>query len=389
MFAPILLLAAAITAGDAEFEAFKSRFRAEAIAKGVEASVYDREMASAAPLEIVFERDSNQPEFVRPIWGYLDSAVSDRRVADGRVGYEANQALLAMIAETYGVDPAIVVAIWGLESAYGKILGDHDVLSALSTLAYKGRRQSFGEQQLVAALTILQNGDAQRSELKGSWAGAMGQTQFIPTTYLAYAIDWNSDGRRDLWADREDVFASTANYLDQSGWVPGQPAVLEVTLPEQFNYAAADGSRRTVAAWMESGVKGAMMPLTDRVDAEAKAKLLLPAGAKGPAFLTFANFDAIKRYNNATSYALGVALLAERIKGADITVAADWPRDDRPLSFEERIALQEQLAARGYQPGPADGIIGPRTMSALREWQQTEGLPADGYPSAMVLSKLL
>jgi membrane-bound lytic murein transglycosylase B len=389
MFAPLLMLATSAFASDAEFEEFKSRFRSEAVSAGVDASLYDREMASAEPLEIVFERDSNQPEFVRPIWGYLDSAVSDRRVADGRAGYAANETLLNMVSQTYGVDPAIIVAIWGLESAYGRILGDYDVVSALSTLAYRGRRQNFGQQQLIAALTIIQNGDAERRELKGSWAGAMGQTQFIPTTYLAYAIDFDNDGRRDLWSDEEDVFASTANYLDQSGWVPGQPAVLEVDLPDGFDYAAADGTKRSVTEWIRSGLRGALVALPDAIDLDTEAELLLPAGANGPAFLTFKNFDAIKRYNNATSYALGVALLAERIKGADVTVSAEWPRDDRPLTRSERVSLQEQLAARGYSPGPADGIIGPRTRTALRAWQQAEGLPADGYPSAVVLSKLL
>ena len=388
MIGPWIFLVSSVLATDAEFETFKRSFRIDALAAGIEAETYDLEMLSAEPLEIVFERDSNQPEFVRPIWGYLDSAVSDRRVADGRKNYEANKDLLHMVGNSYGVDPTAIAAIWGLESNYGSILGTHDIISATATLAYKGRRQGFGRRELLAALEILQNDYAEREELVGSWAGAMGQTQFIPSTYLAYAIDYNDDGRRDLWKDAGDVFASTANYLDQSGWEKDQPTVIEVTLPQNFDYSAADGRKSKVVDWIRMGINGAQAALPDVVDLDSQAKLLIPAGANGPAFLTFKNFDVIKRYNNATSYALGVSLLSQRIGGAETSVKAPWPRDDRPLSKDERMELQNALAAKGYQPGPVDGIIGARTRKALRSWQKSQGLPADGYPSAQILGRL-
>lgn len=389
-------LLAALSAGaavaavdDGAFERFKARFRDDAIAAGIHPDIYDHEMASASLLPKVFERDSNQPEFVRPIWDYLDSALSETRVANGRASFHRHGDVLAMTGEAYGVDPAIIAAIWGLESAYGEILGTNDIVSALATLGFDGRRTSFGRRELISALTILQEGYASRDQLKGSWAGAMGQTQFIPSTYLAYAVDQDGDGRRDLWADLGDVFASTANYLDQAGWQTGQPWGVEVTLPEGFDYAAADGRRLPVVEWIRLGVRGADDVLANTVDPDLAAKLLLPAGANGPAFLTFRNFDVIKRYNNATSYALGVALLSDRIKGSGGELKTPWPRGDRPLTRDEREQLQRALADSGFDPGGVDGVIGPNTRSALRAWQAANDLPADGYPSARVLSLLL
>jgi len=373
---------------NAEFEAFKSDFRAEALAAGIHPEIYDHEMASVEPRPQVLERNANQPEFVRAIWDYLDSAMSDSRVRNGRSNYADHADQLTMASMSYGVDPAIVTAIWGLESAYGKILGDNDILSALATLGYEGRRQAFGRKELIAALMILQEGYATRQQLKGSWAGAMGQTQFIPSTYLAYAVDANNDGRRDLWADLEDVFASTANYLDEAGWQTGKPWGVEVTLPADFDYSAADGRRLKVVDWIRAGVRGADEILAEQVDLDASAKLLLPAGANGPKFLTFKNFDVIKRYNNATSYALGVALLSERIKGSDESLTQPWPRADKPLTKSQRERLQRALAAEGFNPGGVDGVIGPNTRKALRAWQKAQGLPADGYPSATILDLL-
>lgn len=390
MFTPFLILAAStVVAVDDGFDAFKAVFRSEAVSAGIDGALYDREMATAQLRPVVIERDSNQPEFVRPIWDYLDSAVSERRVNDGRANYALHQDALELASNTYGVDPAVIAAIWGLESAYGKVLGDNDILSALATLGFEGRRTSFGRTELIAALTILQRGYATREELKGSWAGAMGQTQFIPTTYLAYAVDQNGDGKRDLWKDLEDVFASTANYLDQAGWQPNQRWGVEVTLPEGFDFAYADGRKLKVVDWIRLGVRGASEALPEAVDVDQAAKLLMPAGANGPVFLTFKNFDVIKRYNNATSYALGVSLLSDAIRGSDQGLKAEWPRGDRPLSRSERMALQEVLNERGFNVGPVDGIIGPRTRGAIRSWQRAQGLPADGYPSAMVLSRLL
>jgi membrane-bound lytic murein transglycosylase B len=386
---PLIAITALASASvQADIASFRDAFRSEAIAAGISREVYDREMATAELLPVVIERDGNQPEFVRPIWDYLDSAVSERRVKDGRENYRRNASNLEMIGQAYGVDPAVIAAIWGLESAYGEILGTNDIVSALATLAADGRRQSFGKRELIAALNILQNGYAERDQLKGSWAGAMGQTQFIPTTYLAYAVDQDGDGRRDLWGNLDDVFASTANYLDQAGWRPNEPWGVEVKLPDGFDYSLADGRRMAVVDWIRTGVKGAGGSLPDKVDLDLQAKLLMPAGANGPAFLTFRNFDVIKRYNNATSYALGVSLLSDRIRGDGRKLEGTWPRDDRPLTRSERMALQERLNERGYAVGKVDGIIGPRTRGALRAWQKAQGLPADGYPSATVLERL-
>lgn len=387
--APLVAVLALTATPEERFEAFIDDFRAEAIEAGITPGVYDREMASAEYTPIVIQRDSNQPEFVRPIWGYLDSAVSDRRVSDGRSSVAEHEAPLLMASRSYGVDEDIIAAIWGLESNFGSILGTRDIISALATLGMEGRRRSFGRRELLAALRILQEDYATREQLKGSWAGAMGMTQFIPTTYLAYAVDQDGDGRRDLWGNHADVFASTANYLDQAGWRTGEPWGVEVTLPDDFDYSVADGRRLKVVDWIRLGITGADTVLPDSVDLDLPAKLLIPAGARGPAFLTFKNFDVIKRYNNATSYALGVSLLSERIGGSEDELVASWPRDDRPLTRDERETLQRELSERGYNPGGIDGVIGPNTRRALRAWQRDEGLPADGYPSAAVLSLLL
>ncbi|NNU16725.1 lytic murein transglycosylase [Parvularcula sp. ZS-1/3] len=389
LFAALAALTLSVSAAqESELDAFVRDFRAEALSEGISPTVYDREMATATVRPKVIERDRNQPEFVRPIWGYLDSAVSDRRISDGRAAAVRGQDPLIMAATAYGTDPNIIAAIWGLESNYGKILGNNDIISAVTTLAIDGRRERFAKAQLIAALRIIQDGYATREQLVGSWAGAMGQTQFIPTTYLAYAVDLDGDGKKNIWTDLGDVFASTANHLDRSGWRTGRPVVVEVTLPDDFNYALTDGRRLRVVDWIQNGVRGASSVLLDVADPDLGAKLIVPAGAKGPAFLTFHNFDVIKRYNNATSYALGVAMLAERIGGSETGLKAEWPRDDRPLTRTERMELQRLLAAKGFSVGGIDGIIGPNTRKALRQWQAANGLTPDGYPSASMLAKL-
>ena len=320
---------------DETFADFVETFRIDAISAGIDVNVYQREMATAERLPVVMERNDNQPEFSRPVWKYLESAVSDRRITDGKTNAALHQATLNDVEEKYGVDAEIVAAIWGLESAYGEILGNYDVVSALATLASEGRRQSYGRSQLIGALKIIQNGYAHREKLKGSWAGAMGMTQFIPTTYLAYAVDENNDGLRDLWADHQDVFASTANYLAKSGFIADQPWGFEVTLPEGFDYASASlGVRRTVATWDSLGVTPMAGRLADSADLNATASVIVPAGAEGPAFIVFQNFRAIMKYNNSTAYALGVGLLSDAIAGRQHTIIGAWPLGDRPLSRE-------------------------------------------------------
>ncbi|ADM09364.1 hypothetical protein PB2503_06492 [Parvularcula bermudensis HTCC2503] len=371
------------------FDDFRSEFRQEAIGQGIDPAVYDREMRAATPLAVVLERNSNQPEFSRPIWAYLDSAVSDTRIANGIAATQRQAAQLDAIEAEYGVDKEIIGAIWGLESSYGAILGDYDIISATATLAYQGRRQSYGRSQLIGALKILQNGYADRSQLKGSWAGAMGQTQFIPTTYLSYAVDEDGDGKRDLWGSYGDVFASTANYLSRSGYEVNAPWGFEVRLPQDFDYATANlQTKRSVGEWLSRGVEAPAARLGKTVDLNTTASIIVPAGAAGPAFMVFDNFRAIMRYNNSTAYALGIGLLSDAIAGRQSALSTQWPRDDRSLSLTERKSLQQTLKERGYDPGPVDGIIGAGTKAALRAWQRDQGLPADGYASARTLSVL-
>lgn len=385
----VLALSAQLIGDTAEFSTFRDSFRAEAMKAGVSATTYDREMATATPIPIVIERNEHQPEFSRPIWKYLEGAVSDSRVQDGLMSMATQKTVLEQTEIKYGVDKEVIGAIWGLESHYGRILGDFDIVSALATLAHQGRRESFGKAQLIGALTIIDQGYASREMLKGSWAGAMGQTQFIPTTYLDYAIDEDEDGDRDLWSDHGDVFASTANYLAKSGYVADKPWGFEVVLPSEFDYAQANMSvQKPVAMWLAADVTAAHGSLIDQTDLNSSASIILPAGARGPAFMVFSNYRAILKYNNSTAYGLGIGLLSDQLAGRGKTLVGSWPEDDRPLSLEERKEVQQSLADLGYNPGPVDGIIGAGTQRALRAWQKDQNMPADGYASAMLLTQL-
>ncbi len=374
---------------NAEFYNWLNSFRAEALSAGVRADVLDQAFKTVTLNQRVFELNDNQPEFSRNIWDYLDSAISETRLNNGKEKYATYASLLQKMEAQYGVDPSIIVAIWGLETAYGAVMGDHDAISALATLAWKGRRTGYGRSQLIGALKILQNNFASRAELKGSWAGAMGHTQFIPTTYLSYAVDYDGDGRRDIWNNLNDVFASTANYLQVSKFQRGQRWGAEVTLPEGFDYGQANVmKRRAIAEWTGLGISTPDGSLVAKFDPNLRGRIILPAGAKGPAFIVFENFEAILKYNRSTAYALAVNLLADRISGRGGIINAAWPRGDRALSLSERKKLQETLRDKGFNPGPIDGVVGAGTKNALREWQKSEGLPADGYASADVLLKL-
>jgi peptidoglycan lytic transglycosylase B len=370
----------------ASFAAWRDGFRARAVAEGIQPAVFDAAFRGVGVSEEVVRLDGRQAEFTKPIWEYLDGAASSERVATGRARRAQLAPTLAAIEKRYGVDGEVVLAIWGMESNYGGQRGSMPVIESLATLAYEGRRRDFAEEQLVAALRILQSGDVSPQAMRGSWAGAMGHTQFMPTSYLTYAVDFTGDGRRDVWGDDPtDALASTANYLARSGWRRGQPWGVEVRVPEGFNYGSADQSNvRPVGDWRARGVtlvSGA--PLPDH----GPAALVLPAGVSGPMFAVYDNFFVIKKYNNATAYAMGVGHLGDRIAGGG-PIAAAWPRHERELSRTEKIEMQERLISRGYDAGTTDGVIGPNTVAAIRAFQAGEGLTPDGFATASLLQRL-
>lgn len=368
------------------FADWRQALRAEALQKGIDAAVFDHAFSGITPDPAVMKADSSQPEFTRPVWEYLDGAVSASRIGRGRVLLAQHNVMLRQIEQRYGVDAPVLVAVWGLESNFGNNIGSNSVIRSLATLAYEGRRQGFWRNQLLAALQILQHGDIPSERMVGSWAGAMGQTQFMPTTYNEHAVDFDGDGKRDLWTSSGDALASAAHYLQSSGWQRGQPWGFEVRLPKQFDYFHADpDQRRTLAEWQALGVTPAIS--SKGASPDSRATLVLPAGHRGPAFLLLDNFRSILRYNNSTSYALAIGLLADNfLKPSEIQ--ASWPRDERQLGRSERIELQGLLSKNGFDPGPADGIIGANTRKAIRLLQLQQGEPADGYPSLELLELL-
>lgn len=360
-------------------------FRGRALAAGISSATFDAAMADVHFLPDVVERDRKQDEFTKTIWDYLDKAVSDDRIAAGQKALKAQADLLDRIEARYGVDRHVVLAIWGLESAYGAVRGDVPTLSALATLAYDGRRGDFFEAELVGALRIVQAKDVAPARMLGSWAGAMGHTQFMPSSFLAYAVDYDGNGKPDVWGDDPtDALASTAAYLANFGWKTGARWGDEVLLPEGFDYElAGNRTQKPVSAWAALGLRGADSDLPK----EAWAALLLPAGARGPAFLVYDNFAAIEAYNKADSYVIAVGHLADRIRGAG-PFKAHWPRDLRALTLPERIQMQSLLLQAGLYGGEADGKIGPLTLSAVKAFQKSQGLIPDGYPSLEVLNRL-
>ena len=370
------------------FAEWQAGFRKDALAAGIRADLFDRAFANVSFDPSVIRADRSQPEFSRPVWEYLDGALSPLRVRKGQSQIDEYTDILQSIEQRYGVDRQVLVSVWGMESNFGQFQGSKSVINSLATLAYEGRRPGFAHDQLIAALQILQQGDITPDKMLGSWAGAMGQTQFIPTTYNSHAVDFDGDGRRDIWNSPADALASTAHYLQSSGWQKGQPWGFEVRLPSSFNYVLADGTiRKSVAEWQQLGVS---MPAGSQVPPGSEhlsAALLLPAGYRGPAFLVLDNFRAILKYNNSSSYALAVSLLSQRFDGAGL-ISGSWPKDDLPLSRTERMELQSLLSAQNYDAGIPDGIIGANTRKAIRSAQQSFGWPADGYPTRKLLEGL-
>ncbi len=379
---------AALAPADPEYDAcVASRLRPQAIARGIPGEAFDRFMAGVTPDRSVLDLLDAQPEFTTPIWDYLAGLVDEERVADGRAMLQTHRELLARVSAQYGVDPETVVAVWGVESDYGRVSGKRPLLQSLSVLSCFGRRQEFFRGELLALLKLLHDGDLRDPAITGSWAGAFGHTQFMPSTYARIAVDGDGDGRRDLVGSIPDALASTANYLKRSGWQTGQPWGYEVKLPAGFDVALAGRtSRRPLSDWVARGVTrvdgSAIQP------SDARSAILLPAGIAGPAFLVFRNYDAIYSYNAAESYALAIATLADRLRGGS-GLATPWPTDDPGLSRAQRRELQTLLLARGHAIGEVDGMIGTATRRAIRDEQQRLGLqPADGRAGQRILEAL-
>ena len=363
--------------GDAAFDAWSRDFLSRAVAAGLPEAVVREQLKDATPDPRVVAADHKQPEFTRPVGDYIKAAASPARIAQGRAHMAAQASWLQLIRTRFGVDPGVLIGIWGLESGYGLDAGDYDVVRSLATLAADGRRRGWAETELSDTLRILAAGKIGRAELKGSWAGAMGQTQFEPSEYLSKCIDLDGDGRVDIWNSPADALGSSANLLKLAGWRPGEDWAREVRLPAGFDYDLSEGPKQPPSWWTGKGVQRADGRTWPASEQAAAAQLLVPAGAAGPAFLAFPNHFVIRSYNNSVSYALAVGLIADGVEGAPPLVAS-WPIE-APLSSDDRTGAQASLKALGYDPGPVDGRIGAQTRAALRGWQAKTGRIADGH----------
>lgn len=371
--------AAATAYTSADFAQCLSQLRGQAIKQGVSAKTFDTYTKDLEPDLSVLALLDRQPEFKTPIWDYMASLVDDERVADGRRALQQWQSELSRAHTQFGVDPATVVAVWGVESNFGKILGGRPLLTSLSTLSCIGRRQTYFRGEFFATLKIIQQEHLGVERLNGSWAGAFGQTQFMPSTYLRLAVDFDGDGRRDLVDSVPDALGSTANFLKRAGWNPDLPWGFEVSLPAGMDTSGAGRrNKQPISQWAAKGVKHADGSALAALPAgDVAVGLLLPAGPSGPAFLVTRNFDALYSYNAAESYALAIAHLSDRFRGAGPFVRA-WPTDDPGLSRAERRELQNLLIARGFDIGQADGVIGARSREALQSVQRDAGMTPDG-----------
>ena len=376
-----------IVAEQTNFASFIRDFRASAIAAGISPEVYDRATSGISFNPQIQELNEKQPEFVRPIWQYLEGVITPQRVERGRELLAQHADLFRRLNAQYGVPPQILAAIWGIETNYGRQLGSFNMVEALANLAFAGPRAEYGRRELLAALQMAQQQHIDPAMMSSSWAGAFGQTQFIPTTFLKYATKENGNGAIDLWDSPADALASTANYLQQSGWQAGEPWGQEVQLPDDFPYADADlPIKKPVPEWRQMGVRaipGQHLPSGDQT-----ASILLPAGHRGPAFMVFSNLHALLTYNSALSYGLAVGLLADQLRGLP-RVQASWPVDEPALDLSSAIALQQGLSQLGFSTGTADGVFGPKTRDAIRLYQQSRGLPADGFATESLVQRVL
>ena len=372
---------------DQKFADFVHDFRATALSAGISPTTYDEAMAHVTRNPRVEQLNAEQPEFVIPVWTYLDDMVSENRITRGRQLLLEEAGVLASIEARFGVSREVLVAIWGDESAYGTEMGSFNMFEALATLAYDGPRTDFGRRELLAALKMVEENHYDPAQMISSWAGAFGQTQFVPSSFLAHAVDGDGDGKIDLWTSPADAMASAAHLLDEEGWKRGGDWGYEVLLPPGFDYWLADlDVARPIADWTAMGVtttEGGPLRASDD-----SASIYLPAGARGPAFLVLANFKVLLKYNNAASYALAVSTLSDRFQGQG-GIVASWPRDEEPLAPDERYTLQTTLRFLGYDPGKVDGVLGHDSRTAIRSWQRTRGLVPDGFPTKSLLAQLM
>jgi membrane-bound lytic murein transglycosylase B len=370
----------------APFATWLENLRREAALAGVSAQTLDSALNSLEHIPRVIELDRRQPEFTQTFWNYLDTRVTRQRIERGRALLEEHRGLLASVERRYGVPPRYLVAFWGLETNFGSYLGDFPVVGSLATLAYDERRSEFFREQLLDALHIIDEGSVTAANMKGSWAGAMGQMQFMPVTFRHYAVDATGDGRRDLWNSLDDALASGANYLARLGWRPDERWGREVRLPEDFPWEQADiAVTKPIAEWARLGVKradGAGLPIADMEGAIA-----LPQGHRGPAFLVYHNFDVIMQWNRSINYAIAVGHLADRFAGLP-EIANGRDVDNKPMTWDQSLALQRRLNELGFNAGEPDGIPGSQTKAAIRAFQREAGLPQDGHPSGALLEQL-
>jgi membrane-bound lytic murein transglycosylase B len=374
---------ATATVDAAEFASWRVQLRADALSRGISAATFDQALADFQPIQRVIELDQRQPEFVDTFWNYLDRRVEGRRLTLGKEHLDAQRQLLRDVQARYGIPPALLIAFWGLETNYGGTTGNFPAPIALATLAYDHRRAAFFRNELLNALSILEQGHIPIADMKGSWAGAMGQMQFMPSTFLGYAVDGDGDGRKDIWRSLPDAFHSAANYLQRSGWQANEIWGREVMLPAGFDYAVARlDIKRPLREWSALGVRQADgKPLPQ---AAMSGAILLPQGHLGPAFLVYRNFDVIMQWNRSINYALSVGHLADRLKGGS-AFKLGRDADNRRLTRDQLMEIQSRLGQLGFEPGNIDGIPGSKTRIAIRAYQKAAGLPADGHASASLL----
>lgn len=379
---------AAATLDPAGFQPWLASLRAEALQRGISARTLDAALPSIQLVPRAIELDRKQPEFSQTFGGYFQRALSPQRISAGKAALAKNRALLEKVAAHYGVQPEFLVAFWGMETNYGSNFGGFPVLNTLATLAYDQRRPAFFRRELLSALQILDRGDISLTQMQGSWAGAMGNLQFMPSTFLAHAVDGDGDGKRDIWGSLPDTFSSAAKYLSDEGWNGSQGWGREVRLPSGFDYSLADLSvRKPVNEWVRLGVKRATGQTFTATETSQAASLVLPAGAQGPAFLVYNNFRVIMMWNRSILYALAVSYLSDQfVDGPTLVVRP--PADDTPLRRSDVEEMQTLLTRLGYDPGTVDGLAGGKTKDAIRAFQRHNNMIADAYPSMALLARL-